>query len=729
MVKDIMRFVFSGIVILGFVVATTAMERESHGRTVTVDFTEGLDATIKGVRVAKDYWFELSSDWEFPEASRLELRFSHSPLLVRLLSTLTVSLNGSPVDSFYLDKTNLKEGVAELKVPARLLRGGMNVLTLTVKMRTDLDDLCEDVHNPALWTLVDSESRLLVNYQEKVIVPDLVDFPADYANPDLLYTDAKEKIHAYILFPADPTPGELDTLGALATLFGQEVGTGKGQFRVVAGGRVDPSELRNRHIVVLGDVEFLKRFTSGSWGLSLDTGSLASESVGRLQEFQSPFNPHRRLLVVTGRDDAALHSVAEHLKTPGSVRNLNGAIADFDKPPAYEVVPESQAEAAFVVRLADLKLTDIILRGKFYHSINFTMPNPFVGKIKDGAFLRLSMSHSELLLPQSSSLLVKVNGEPVKSIRLTRDTAPRNSWDVKIPLQYLGSRYLTVEMEVFMDVGDPECYFYHPEMAWLSVHNDTLMYLPVDTSMGETLANYPYIFLAWNRFDKLGAALVEPITNGSLSTTFNTLAFLSQSLRSPRYVDITVTTVSALSEEERKSLNLILVGPLGSVMSDGTWSKALPRELLDRSEVQGGGDILNRAGFLSLGDNPFNSDRKVLSVLGRSDQEIGYAGPYLYAPGSVEWVRGTLAAVFKDRELRVLLPPAQADTVARFDPTKVRFEEKDGKLVPVMEVPQPTAPPSKYNLAYLVFFLMSAVLVLLVILRLRALSHEKQEQG
>ncbi|NOZ02029.1 MAG: cellulose biosynthesis cyclic di-GMP-binding regulatory protein BcsB [Deltaproteobacteria bacterium] len=724
-----MKSVFVGITLFAVIAVSPAWEGTALGRTVSVDFTEGLDAAVKGVRVEKDYWFELSPDWEFPEASNLELRFSHSPLLVRLLSTLTVSINGSPVDSFYLDKGNLKDGVAQVKIPARLLRGGMNVLTLTVKMRTDLDDLCEDVHNPALWTLIDKESRLLVNYREKVIEPDLAEFPGDYSNPDLLYTEAKEKIHAYILIPAAPTPAELDALGALSTLFGQAIGTGKGEFRVVAGGRVDPGDLRDRQIVVLGEAPFLKRFVGGSWGLNVNMASLEAESIGRLQEFQSPYNPHRRLLVVTGRDDAAMKLVADHLKTFGSVGNLTGPVADFDNPPVYNVVPETRSDAAFVVRLKDLKLSDIILRGKFYHSLNFTLPNPFVGKVKDGAFLRLSMSHSELLLPQSSSLLVKVNGEPVKSIRLTRDTAPRNTWDVKIPLQYLGSRYLTVELEVFMDIGDPECYFYHPEMAWFALHSDTLMYLPVDTTQPETLSNYPYMFLAWNRFDHLGVVLAEPLTDGSLSTAFNALSFLGQSLRSPEHVDVLLTTASTISEEARKSLNLILVGPLGSVISDGTWSKALPAELKDRAKAQGGADILNTSGFLSLKDNPFNADRKVLSAVGRSDKEIGYAGPYLYQPGSVEWVRGTLAAVGKDKELRVLMPPAEADLAARFDPAKVSFQKKDGKLVPVMEIPQPVAPPSRYNLAYLVFFLMSAVLVLLVILRLRALAREKREQG
>lgn len=280
-----------------------------------------------------------------------------------------------------------------------------------------------------------------------------------------------------------------------------------------------------------------------------------------------------------------------------------------------------------------------------------------------------------------------------------------------------------------MDIGDPECYYYHPEMAWFTLHNDTLLYLPVDESQGETLANYPYLFLKWNRFDHLMVVLMDPITDGAVTAAVNALAFLSQSLRSPSYVEIRMTPAKSLSEADRNDANLLVIGALGSLMGDSAWLPILPKELIERSDIPGRADLLNTAGFLTLSTSPFQPARRVLALVGRSDREIGYAAPYLYAPGKVEWVHGTLAMVAADRELRVLLPPGPADAVARFDPTKVRFEEKDGKLVPVVEVPKPTQPPTRYNGAYLVFFILTPVLVLLVILRLRALSREGRGQG
>lgn len=699
----------------------------AFARSVTIDFMSGANATVKGVYVTKEFWFELSEDWAFPEPATLDLRFSHTPILVRQLSTLSVQVNGSPIESIYLDNGNLRNAQLVVQVPGRLLKGGMNVLTLVIKMRSDLKDLCDDVHNPALWTLLERESRLLVPYTEMEIVPDLERFPSDYANPDLLYTEEKEKVHAIVVIPSAPTAAELDLIGSLAVVLGQDVGLGAGGFRVVAVDRADPSELKSRQVIVAGGAEFVRKLTGAPWRIPVPLDTVAGEPGGALMEFKSPFNPYRRLLVATGRDGAALKLVSEHLKSPATVRSLKGPFVTFDKPPVFEAPAEGRADAAFMVRLQDLKMTDLQARGKFYHSITFTMPNPFVGKVKDGAFLRVGMSHSELLLPQSSSLLVKVNGEPVRSLRLTKDTAPRNTWDIKIPLQYLNTRFLTFEMELFLDIGDPDCYYNHPEMAWFTLHNDTLLYLPVDSASDETLANYPYMFLRWNRFDQLGVVVLDPVSDGALSAAFNIVAYLSQSLRSPNWVDLLFTSSRLLTPAQRSGLNLLVVGPLGSMLSDPAWSSVLPRELAGR-EIQGRGDILNTAGFLSLMRLP-EAGHRVLAVTGRSDEEIGLAAPHLFASGKVEWVRGTLAAATSDDELKVLLPPTLADPVAQFDPAKVRFEEKGGKMVPVLEVPQPAPAPSRYNMAYLVFFILTPVLVLLVILRLRSLSREGREKA
>lgn len=707
----------------------TFVSGKSSAESVKIEITGGSNAIARGVYVTRDFWFELSEDWAFPENSILELKFSHTPIVVKQKSTLTVLINESPVETIYLDASNIQKGTLTVSVPGRLLKGGMNVLQIATKMRTDIEDLCEDVHNPGLWMLVERESFMQINYKEMEIVPDLKGFPAGYANPDLLYQKEEEnRINTVIVVTDEPSQAELEAAGALAVVFGEHIGLGKGQFIVVPSSQLSVSQLQNRHVVLVGTLEHLSRFTGGNWNVPLPSTMIQSSGEGYLMEFPSPFSKFRRLLVMTGRDDKALKLVSDNIRNPATLKNLKGPAVAFERPPVFEVSSDVRTDAVFMVRLKDLKMTDLSARGKFYHSLTFTMPNPYVGKVRDGAFIRLSMSHSELVLPESSSLLVKVNGEPVRSVRLTKESAPRNTWDVRLPLEYLNSRFLTFELEIFMDIGDPDCFYNHPEMAWFTLHNETLLYLPIDSAQSDTLANFPYMFLLWNRFDNLASILVDPISEASLSASFNTTAFLSQSLRSPNWVDVMVAKSDSVTDEQFAGMNFLVFGTIEKLKADKRWASLLPVELAggeaDEAHPAIDSGLLSSAGFLSIVKNPANPRRRILFVTGAGDAEIERAAAFLFKTGSVEWVRGELAAVTTENELKILLPLSENEPAKGFDPAAVRYEDKEGMVKPVLDVEEPSVVQSRHNVAYLVFFFMTPVLVLLVILRLRRLSRD-----
>jgi hypothetical protein len=139
-------------------------------------------------------------------------------------------------------------------------------------------------------------------------------------------------------------------------------------------------------------------------------------------------------------------------------------------------------------------------------------------------------------------------------------------------------------------------------------------------------------------------------------------------------------------------------------------------------------EVLNEVGILSISQNPFNPEKIALALFARSDAELAYAAPFIYAPGKVEALLGELAIVPSDGELRVLLPTSAKDYLGDFDPAKVAYEDKSGKITPAVEVQKATQPVSRFNVAYLVFFVLTPILVLLVILRLRAIARESREE-
>ncbi|MBM4388888.1 MAG: cellulose biosynthesis cyclic di-GMP-binding regulatory protein BcsB, partial [Deltaproteobacteria bacterium] len=426
---------------------------------------------------------------------------------------------------------------------------------------------CDDVHNPALWSIFEKESSLTVHYEEIDVVPDLALFPESYSNPDLIYGKPEEKVHAVFLLPHNPSQVVLDSAAVLGAVLGDYININSGYFKATASAETVKKYGRS-NIIVIGNHEFVKHLSGTGLQNSLNLDLYADDKNGRVFELQSPLNPKRRMLVITGKDDEAINIVKENLKRPTRLIGLKGDSVVFSGVPLGPLQPAIKSEAVFAIRLKDLKMSDQIARGKFYHSINFTIPNPFVGRIKDGAFLRLNMSHSELLLPQTSSLLIKVNGQAVKSIRLTPETATRQDWDVLIPVVYLNSRFLIFELEVFMDIGDPDCMFNHPEMAWFTLHNDTLLYLPIVATTPVTLSNYPHIFLQWNRLENL-ALLIDPeMFETSMTTAVNICAYLSHNLLTADLLAPSIKTLDAVGEATLKDENIVAVAAVDRLMSD-----------------------------------------------------------------------------------------------------------------------------------------------------------------
>ncbi|SDZ21488.1 cellulose biosynthesis cyclic di-GMP-binding regulatory protein BcsB [Tindallia californiensis] len=94
----------------------------------------------------------------------LHLYYHHSPLVDYPYSSVTVMLNGMPVESFFLRE---KEGMFYKKIPikAAFLQEENQISLLTYHRLTD--ELCEDENNPALWLTLLKETYFEVAYERE----------------------------------------------------------------------------------------------------------------------------------------------------------------------------------------------------------------------------------------------------------------------------------------------------------------------------------------------------------------------------------------------------------------------------------------------------------------------------------------------------------------------------------------------------------------------------------
>ncbi|MBT9555429.1 MAG: cellulose biosynthesis cyclic di-GMP-binding regulatory protein BcsB [Myxococcales bacterium] len=683
---------------------TTAAASEAPPAFVSL--AGDVSKTYRGVLVHVEHWVPLPEQWEITREAVLELHFSHSPVLIERLSSMTASVNGNAVNSVFLSVDNAQQGKVVWTIPPEYLKlGDSNVIDITAKMRSDLE-LCDDVHSPALWITIEKESRLIIRYREKPVSLDLAKFPQSYLRPEFFYSDGKEKqTHAIIAIPTAPSAEVLTGVGVVSARIGADTRFQSGGLEVRQVGDITADlreEFARNNLIIVGPTDFANKFAAA--GLELvESFRTGDPSLGHLFESPNPFNPSRLALVVTGADDAALSKavtalslpkLSDEWKTDPKLGQPAVRAVTFATKPEIPAAALNDKLGTVTMTLADLGSSDLTQRGKFHHFARVAFPNPYVGRVQAPSFIRLIMAHSELLVPQTSSLLVKINDEPVRSIRLSPRTARRLEADVIIPEKLLGSRTLVVDLEFFLDIGDPDCRYNFPEMAWVTLFNTSFVAYTLNDQPTTSLRSYPWVAGKEPNLNGLVFGVAEEPTDGSLTVVANVAAYLGKKVPRivgrdgvPRaqWVHPWVKRVGNLAEGDLADRDLMVVGDYATIRANAGVLGGVPENMFaesaaaDNIRTYTGDTFRAEAGWIFLGKSPWNPRRNLLVVSGgRGEPAYKQASEYLWVERKVDQLAGSA----------VLVGPNGALEVVQEAPGEV-IQVKTGDLVPQLPVYEP----------------------------------------
>ncbi len=728
----------------------------------------GPDAvTYRGVLVHREWWVPLPEQWQFVPGGSVEISFSHSPVLIERLSAMTLSINDIAVGSAMLSVQNARDAKVAWPIdPSWLRPGDSNKIVLTAKMRGDLE-LCDDVHSPALWLTLEKQSRLLLKYVDRPVTLDLSRFPDNYVRPEIYYAgpDA-DPTHCVIAVPTGASSTVLRGAAIVAARLGRATHFPKGRVEVVQLDGADAeakARLGKYHLVLIGPTAFVQTFLSAGLNVKDVLLGTPSAGVGYLIEAHNPWNSGRRALVVTGADDDAIAKVVTalslpHLAAQWRVKEGQPPIRaqSFTEAPAIPPGAQEGANGTYAITLRDLGASNITGRGKFHHFINVAFPNPFVGRIKAPAFIRLFASHSELLVPQTSSLLVKINGEPVRSIRLSPRSAQKLEADIVIPEKFFGDRVISVDLEAFLDIGEPDCHYSYPEMAWFTLFDTSFVAYPLSETPTTSLRSYPWVAAKEPNLSSLTFVVDKDATDADLSAVANIAAFLGTSLPrslaadpADQWLSPNVRRVDELSADEQAQRDIIVVGGYGLVRQNAQITAAVPDSLFTEGAAQGSSprayathEYRTEAGWIHLARSPWNEKRNLLVVSGaKGAPAIARTAEHLWSKDKVESLGGSTIMIGTNGAMQVLTPaPGEGPQSAPAGPFVPRMPE-EVKPLPTPSaanvaspttatVPdQPTAPAveavavptggGKGQVAYFVFAVLGLMLAVLVIVRIR----------
>lgn len=270
----------------------------------------------------------------------------------------------------------------------------------------------------------------------------------------------------------------------------------------------------------------------------------------------------------------------------------------------------SSTAAGYLMHLtnADISMTRVDSSQQLFYNVPRT-------EVKDGSYIDLDISYSELVRPETSTVTVSIDGRPVRSIPLTKDTSAGLITRIGLSGEDVTPGYHSVTVEKHSVISDDLCDDEENPANWLKINRSSVVFVNTTTSFttSDALRNYPYPYVEPGIVNEMyGAVMVPDHPSADVIASAMRLAAYLSSKTSTK----TATPIVTESEWLRKD-NLLPVVALGSV---GSWNGPV-KQMMEEHPIQVKGKQLSLDTF-AVQSLKTNESRQVLLVSAAEDRVI-----------------------------------------------------------------------------------------------------------
>jgi hypothetical protein len=648
------------------------------------------DYTASGVFSDFYHWFYVPESWELSPNIYVQLELSHSPILLRLDSTITVYLNDVPIRTERLMDMPDTRAVLRVPLPVDKIKRDYNELHLRFYLRA-IDEPCRDVDNPSCWATVHRDSILHLEYKMPTGTLDLSEYPYPFA-----LERVEDAGSASFILPPKPDSSEIEAAVSIIAFMAGQSPTGKFNYHIYTADKA-PAAATAENLILIGK--------SGRLPLANDFPGMIKPGgdTGAIGIFASPYAPDKAALLVTARTDVGLSRATGTLCHKEYSRQLGGATALVEQDLFEKSAVEEEYERG-IIRLADLGYGDMATYGTYRSIITFNVNVPEHWRLLEGSFLYVIFSHAGILVPQQSTLSIVLNDVPLKAVELSKENSERSTIKVIIPPNQLDDDSFKTDARFYLDIGVPDCAHEYVERAWGVIHNDSYFKFEYELSKNPLLRHFPGLVI--DEKQEFDGYIVVPddVDAGTLDVLESLAEKVGRNLGG-RTARIPVVKANETKGKIRES-NLILIGTPknNSVIKD--CGDKLPvsfdktGNLVPNEKVPFLKDYAARCALLETAVSPFASDKYVFIVSG-----TGYA----LSKG---------AKNIRDKKLYGILNGnvAFVDGTAEVSDFKT-FEEKErGGGIPGM----PSGPPVFWIVVIIVTGIFTVLIIVVLVSRIGA---------
>ncbi len=515
-----------------------------------------------------------------------------------------------------------------------------------------------DSHNEIRWVLDEGancgteHALVIIQPQTSLTVGHLAGLPATDLTlfPRPIISSAPQPDPITLVVPDSPSPLELQAVMTVAAALGR-FRHGDLSLDLVTASRLTAEQRNSSHLLLIGTVNQHPLIDILILPMPPINGDLllpdryefehAAQLDGVVEQVNSPFNPARMILIVSGSTDTGVLKAAQALSTGILRPNIlpNAAVIKDVNLPASQVLQTD-------FRFDNLGYGAQVLetRGEHLAAYHFIAPAAASGT--------LNLTLSAALAPgdSSSSLLLSLNGFPLESV-----TAPNTSGVFQRTVRIPGSALRPGENTLSVELTPISC----ASSAW-TIWPESQVQLDPAGNQATGLQDFPRAFLSdpsmsdvafvlqpnepatWRAAARLAAALGAQSTAGGLAPQ--------------------VFFANHLTETDRNGLHLILVGRASQLPLIAQLGNALPAPFAPYSDTPRTEQLpvtfrvtySDPVGYLEWISSPWNPQKTILLVAGNTFTGLDWAADALIHPS--RQLQGNLVIL---QDGRVLSPPVE----------------------------------------------------------------------
>jgi hypothetical protein len=600
-------------------VASAEVLPQDSRLTYTTSFT-GTDTSLLGSSTQQQY-FEIMDYWNVDEL-KIKLNFQISQITEEQISSVTLTLNGSPFYSFRPSLKDNGEQQLTLQAPKGFLKKGTNTLGIQGYLQTSrTDDLVCSVDNELdSWLHLFNTSSINVIYSPKPLSGGIRDFSDRFSGID---TVTKNK--SILTVPDKSTGAELESATYALSGF-------------VKGNTLDdktipllpyrPDTVKNKEAVVL--VAMYDRVPS-----VLKAQLSSSEDLGKKALIQLVNKETQPTLVVTSKDENLLIKAGRLIANSQLMGQITSDLKVVGDATEVAAPPLSISSNIAFTETGDK------LIGANHQEQTYFVSLPSNRSIADSGKISLDFRYAQNLDFERSLVTVSINNTPIGSKKLTKELANGDTLTLPVPQSLNISGNFSVTLAFDLELKGSGCIVDRQQMPWAYISKDSVMRLNTKDRTDLLFNNYPYPFIRDGIYNRVAIVLPEQMDDYaylSLSNMFNLLGkYTSGNAGNVQFYKDNV------SSDHLKSNNIIAIGAYNNnkiirehndklyFQYNGNGTAIRSNEKMSIEEQYGA-----QIGTLQLIVSPYDAGRGLLAITGVSSEE-SYLASKLVATERNRW--------------------------------------------------------------------------------------------